>query len=801
MTQIGFRLSDSSNQIDMPQAPLPDGVDLGQIAAALRRQRWVIVLSVAVAVLFGMVFMATTPKLYLAGSTVLVGSSVNRAVAEVTTLNDGTRSEAVLESEVQVIRSQRIALAVVDALALHQSERFLSRPTSLLGRSMGAFRQAILFPIKALQDMVSGAEVAQTAPATPSQQDIDAAMRLQAAELLQSGLHVSRSGRSTVFSINFISHDAGLSALIANAYAEAYVADLLNANFEATELATQWLQTRLDELQAASEQAARDAEQFRAENGLLTAGRALLSESSVVQLNAELSVALAETARISGLLASYDRLVARGPEAFVASGAAGFSASDDPRIAAVRDLLAALTQRLAQIEQSFGPDHAQAGLVRDQIAVQTDALFGELLRLQGIAQSDLAVSESRVAALRDSIALAQDENSVEGEALVQLRALEQREATMTALYQTFLARFQEINQQKTFPVSNVRILSRASPPGGAFSPRTSRVLAMMIVLGLIIGACIGVVREYRDRFLRTGEDVQRYLGAQFLGYLPRFTVQESPPTPATIVFRARDAERPRPAGAPQRLGQVTATLQAVSFPRSHFAETLRNTWLTAEVALAGRDRRVIGFTSVRPGEGKTTAAANFAALLATSGQKVVLIDADPRRPGLTRSLGIRRGPGLVEVVLGKCDWRKALRNHKASGLHILPCLSPPQMAFSSELLGTQSMRALVDDLALHYDVVVLDLSPLGPVVDAKAALPMIDRVVLVAEWGKTPRALLRATLALETAVQARLLGVLLNQVDMQALPAYTVTASAEHYLEDYVDYFEGNPDQPARGAA
>lgn len=324
---------------------------------------------------------------------------------------------------------------------------------------------------------------------------------------------------------------------------------------------------------------------------------------------------------------------------------------------------------------------------------------------------------------------------------------------------------------------------------------------MMIVLGLIIGACIGVVREYRDRFLRTGEDVQRYLGAQFLGYLPRFTVQESPPTPATIVFRARDAERPRPAGAPQRLGQVTATLQAVSFPRSHFAETLRNTWLTAEVALAGRDRRVIGFTSVRPGEGKTTAAANFAALLATSGQKVVLIDADPRRPGLTRSLGIRRGPGLVEVVLGKCDWRKALRNHKASGLHILPCLSPPQMAFSSELLGTQSMRALVDDLALHYDVVVLDLSPLGPVVDAKAALPMIDRVVLVAEWGKTPRALLRATLALETAVQARLLGVLLNQVDMQALPAYTVTASAEHYLEDYVDYFEGNPDQPARGAA
>jgi polysaccharide biosynthesis transport protein len=271
------------------------------------------------------------------------------------------------------------------------------------------------------------------------------------------------------------------------------------------------------------------------------------------------------------------------------------------------------------------------------------------------------------------------------------------------------------------------------------------------------------------------------------------------------------------------LAAILARLPVQQDPNSHFAETLRNIRLALDLDLPGSGSRVIGLTSLRPGEGKTTVALNLAAVLAAgtaeadvlrpgpvaaTGQSssVLLIDADPRSPGLTRSLmpdpqRPRAGataPGLVEVVSGRLPWTSALRAIAGTGIDFLGT-RPTDMGVrqagprgfgltASAILGSPRMAEIIAEARSTYRYVVIDLSPLGPLVDARMVIPHLDRVALIAEWGKLPKRMLEEAIATEPLLAARLLGVLLNKVDMKALRSYAGTAGTEQYFDEYRDY-------------
>ena len=184
---------------------------------------------------------------------------------------------------------------------------------------------------------------------------------------------------------------------------------------------------------------------------------------------------------------------------------------------------------------------------------------------------------------------------------------------------------------------------------------------------------------------------------------------------------------------------------------------------------------MIGFVSVLPHEGKTTVAANFAGLLAANGARTLLIDGDLRNPGLSRGLSPAPDKGLVEAIVGDQRWQSTCMVDRTTRLAIIPAVVRGRLSHTSELLSGPGMRDLIDDARKAFDYIIVDLPPLGPVVDAKAFAPLADGFVLVAEWGATPRALVRADAARRNPqVAAKVLGIILNKTDMKKLARYGV---------------------------
>jgi succinoglycan biosynthesis transport protein ExoP len=193
---------------------------------------------------------------------------------------------------------------------------------------------------------------------------------------------------------------------------------------------------------------------------------------------------------------------------------------------------------------------------------------------------------------------------------------------------------------------------------------------------------------------------------------------------------------------------------------------------------------------VLPHEGKTTVAANFAGLLAANGAKTLLIDGDLRNPGLSRSLPIIPEKGLVEAVVGgEQRWQNTLLVDRKTRLAILPTVIRGRLPHTGELISGPGMRVLIESARQSFDYIVVDLPPFGPVVDAKAFAPMADGFVLVAEWGATPRALVRSALQAEPQIAAKVLGLVLNKTDIKQLSRYGLFGSAEQYLDRYSSYY------------
>lgn len=382
--------------------------------------------------------------------------------------------------------------------------------------------------------------------------------------------------------------------------------------------------------------------------------------------------------------------------------------------------------------------------------------------------------ETQVSNLRASIAEMSAENLELSQARVQLQGFERQAEIFDTLNQTYLQRLKDLEQTQTFPVTNVRVLSEAEVPKAQIAPRKAVVLALMLVLGAFVGAILSILRARKQSVIRTQDDVQDVSMRPFFGYLP-VVAGEDMPEAGTDTLGLR--------GTGQGAGQETFdyAFTALASPRSQYTETLRNVRVAYETAAKDRPGYVLGVASIRPGEGKSSVAANLAALAAASGRKVLLVDGDLRTSGLSRRLGLLSGVGLREVLHEGADWRQALRSEAGTGLTVLPSSFAPDDPSAGDIAASPAFRNILNDARQHFDLMIIDLAPLGPVSDARALQPVMDGMVAVLEWGTIHKDHFRSTLSANPGLSQKLLGTVLNKTNMKKLKRYTKFDPHEGY--------------------
>jgi polysaccharide biosynthesis transport protein len=312
------------------------------------------------------------------------------------------------------------------------------------------------------------------------------------------------------------------------------------------------------------------------------------------------------------------------------------------------------------------------------------------------------------------------------------------------------------------------------------SPKKVIILTGAAVIGGLLSFGFAHLRESSSRVLRTTSQAEDILHVNCLAMVPRLKVTAL--STDYVVSRADNM----PALKSQRISR-----HVVDSPFSRYAEAIRAIKVAADLSGTLKSYKVIGLTSTLPNEGKSTIASNLGYLIADAGISVILVDADLRSPFLSQTLA-PGSPGLMEVVIGNCSIDSAIIELPSSKLKFLGAGAASKLPHTNEILASASMKKLIESLRAKYDYVIVDLSPVAPIVDVRTTPHIIDTYVYVVEWGKTKVEVIERGFAVARGVYDQLLGIVLNKVDLEAQSRYENAYGNFYHYSHYSKYSSVN---------
>ena len=484
-------------------------LDPARAFRALRRQ-WALIGVVAligggIALLNGI---GTVPR-YEATVTILLDQDRSEMLHQVSALPNAVVTDAVIQSEMEIIRSRSLALAVVDRLALHEDPAFLDPPMDASQRFEGALRE--------LAQPLLGSNPVQPDPQLVG--DPERLAREAAASILLSQVVVERIDRSFVMRVTLTGFDAEQTASIARAYGEEYTRFQLAGTTELAINAAEWIRERLDVMERRNIEAASAVQQFRIEHNMVQARGDLLTEQQQSEIATVLVGAATETAALGAELESYEELLNASPSEMVAVASVQTDGDTDSPMIALRRQFIETQRNLMRVTAQAGEDHSQAVRLRSEM----DALASDIeLALQGKVASlrtRYNIARSREASLRQELASI-TQTGHGNEVVGQLAQLEAIAETYALVYTDYLRRHETTMQQQGFPIASVQILSDAEVPREPSSPRKLRMLAAGTFMGGLFGLLLASFREMRTSPLRTAGEVGAQCGLPCAGFIP-----------------------------------------------------------------------------------------------------------------------------------------------------------------------------------------------------------------------------------------------------------------------------------------
>ncbi len=730
-----------------PELPAHEST-VGEYLRILAKRKWVVL--ACLFTIFSVVAIASlrmTP-VYEAAGTIAINkpdSTLNFKDSE--TLNFDYYDPTELETEVKILQSDLLALQVIKELNLdRQAPAAGSKP-----------------------------ELPSSLDLAPDPLQADSARASALLGGFKSSLKVSLSPNTRIVEIRYRSADKQMAANVVNTLMQTYVENNFKARFESTMQASDWLSKQLVDLQMKVETSQEKLVRYQKEHEILGIDdKQNIITNKLDELNKELTSAESERMDKEAV---YQLIQSGDPDAVAASAGAdntgdGASQSGSSLLESLRAKEADLRIQAADLNTQFGPAYPKLLQINNQLKEIDVQVQKEKTKIVAKVRGLYLAALQRENMLRAALEKQKQEANQLNESAIEYSLLKRDVETNRQLYEGLLEKLKEAGVSAGLKSNNFRIVDSARVPTGPIEPNVPRNLGFAFVLGSMSGIGLAFLLEGLDNTVRTTEQAQMISGLASLGMIPL------------------GSKNNRDGGDPKRLmlasSKEAVELVAQSRPQSQMAESYRALRTSLLLSNLGAPPRVIMVTSALPQEGKSTTSINTAVVLAQKGVRVLLIDADLRRPSIHKTLGMGPRSGLSNVLTGSTTLEQAITvSTVLPTLHILPAGTPPPNP--AELLASANMKDVLDGLRGQYDHIVVDTPPTLSVTDAVVLSPRADAIVLVIRSGQTTKQSLRRARDILTQVNAKVSGVLLNAVDLSSPDYYYYYEYKGKYSNYYRD--------------
>lgn len=564
-------------------------------------------------------------------------------------------------------------------------------------------------------------------------------------------LSVEPVRKTQLVKINYESTDSQLAADIANTLADVYIESHLEAKLSVTRKAADWLGDRIGDLRSNLQASERKLQEYREQEQLVDVGgvRTLdanelreLTQSLVAARNLKAKLeTIAAQAKDIGRTTKIDQLLSMS------------SVLEHPLVQSLKEEQAKADLKVAELSKRYGPAHPAMKAAKSEASTAKKELYRQVSSVVSGIKADYqnAVNternlEKQVAALKSRL---QNVNRKE----FKLRELEREVETNRHLYDLFLARSKETDEAGGLESVHARVVDKAVLTRTPVKPRKKLIVVLTVLVSAVIGVALALLQDSLNNTVRTPDDIEEKLRSSILGFLPLDKKNRS-----EDVFEG-----------------------FLSDPKGHFAESIRTIRTSLMLSSLDKQSKITLVTSSVPNEGKSTVSLNLAEAIAQM-EKVLLIDADMRRPSLARAMNLPRSTmGLSNLVAGTASLKECVHSVEGSSVDVITAGVIP--ANPLELLSSKRFGSALQKLSEHYDRIVIDSAPTHAVSDALVLSTFADAVVYVVKSDATPAPLAAKGLSRLAGVGAPVLGVVLNQVDVKKGARYD-----SYYAGYYQDY-------------
>jgi capsular exopolysaccharide synthesis family protein len=560
---------------------------------------------------------------------------------------------------------------------------------------------------------------------------------------LRGGLDVKPLKDSRIVEVSYESSDPELAARIVNALVSNYIEFSFRARYDFTRHASVWMEQQLEDLRAKVEKSQQALVDYERQNLIINVGdKQNITEQRLQDLSRDYTTAQSDRVQKESV---YD--LAKSNE-----GQIGIIVQNE-LLVRLEEKYTDLKTAYADASAQYGPNFPKVVRLRDQLNEMQSMIDKQRKQAIQKVRNDYLAALGRENLLAAAIAKQKGEVGQLNQRMIEHNILKREFETNQQLYENLLQRLKDATISAGLQATNIHVIDQAMPPTSPIRPNKTRNILASLLVGLILGVTLAFVQEALDSSVRSTEEAERLINAPALAVIP---VDRNG-------HRRKQLPADRPGGLP---GSEGVGLTVLKRPSSHMAESFRSLRTSVLLSTAPRPPQTLLVTSAQMGEGKTSTALNLAIAFSQRGGTVLIIDADLRRPNVAKTLGVGNEKGLSSFLTGAHTLQDVLiQSQRVKNLWVLP--AGPRPPDPAELLSSHMMGATLKGLSKHFTQIIIDSPPVLAVTDGVVLSALVDGVILVVANGVTARGALARTHRILENARARVLGIVLNKVDVR----------------------------------